>query len=149
MLYYVILKGSATRTRLSELLWPDAPAETGLKNLRHAIYSIRKALGWNPFYEQQRSTLTISPEVSVVCDALDYLNSGELLEGLSIPSADAFESWIQEERVQLQNQYLGRLLAAAQDALAHGEPKIAEQCCLRYMQTDRTEENNVIRLMRA
>ncbi|MCR5825232.1 MAG: AAA family ATPase [Oscillospiraceae bacterium] len=155
VLYYVLLKGSATRIRLSELLWPDAPVETGLKNLRHAIYSIRKALGWNPFCEQQRSTLTISPEVSVVCDALVFsssgaigLYSGDLLEGLSIPSADAFESWIQEERRQLQAQYLDLLLAAAQDALARGDLKTAEQCCLRYMQTDRTEENNVILLMR-
>ena len=155
VLYYVILKGSATRVRLSELLWPDAPAETGLKNLRHAIYSIRKALGWNPFYEQQRSTLALSPEVTVLCDVLEFLRTGdvglyggELLEGLSIPSADVFESWVQEERRQLQARYLDRLSAAAQDALACGELKTAERCCLRYLQTDPTEENSVMLLMR-
>lgn len=155
VLYYVILKGSATRSRIAELLWPDAPVETGLKNLRHAIYSIRKHLGENPFFEQQRSTLTLSPHISIRCDALAFLNggsldlyAGELLEGVSIPSADTFENWMQEERERFQGLYLDRLLAAAQDALALGEPKRAEQYCLRYMQIDRTEENNVMLLMR-
>ena len=154
VLYYIALKGSATRSRLAELLWPDAPAETGLKNLRHAIYSIRKCIGWNPFFEQQRSILTFSPDVSVRCDAHSFSSSGdltlyggELLEGVSIPSADTFEDWIHEERHLLQAQYLDRLLAAAQDALAQGELKCAEQYCLRYQQFDRTEENNIMLLM--
>lgn len=155
VLYYVLLKGSATRSRIAELLWPDAPVETGLKNLRHAIYSIRKHLGENPFFEQQRSTLTLSPHVIIRCDALAFLNggsvdlyAGELLEGVSIPSADTFEAWMQEERERFQGLYLDRLLEAAQNAMAMGELKRAEQYCLRHMQIDRTEENNVMLLMR-
>lgn len=154
VLYYVTLRGSATRSRLAELLWPDAPAETGLKNLRHAIYSIRKSIGWNPFSEQQRSAITFSPEVAVRCDVLEFLASGDtalysgdLLEGVSIPSADAYESWMQEERRQLQIRYLDRLLAAAQDRLAKGDWKGAEQYGVRYMQIEPAEENNVMLLM--
>ena len=44
LLYYLILKRKTTRSELIGLLYEDTDSATALKNLRHAIYTIRKAL---------------------------------------------------------------------------------------------------------
>ena len=102
LLYYLIYNGKVSRTQAVELLWPDVNAQTALKNLRHAIYSIRKGLGWDPFQGGRRSVLEISPEAEIWCDVSEYLTSGrlelyggELLKGFSLPAERGFEEWLE------------------------------------------------------
>lgn len=47
LLYFLILNRKALRSELTGLLWTDSDSTTALKNLRHAAYSIRKAIGYN------------------------------------------------------------------------------------------------------
>ena len=115
LLYYLLLKRQAPRSELTGLLWPDADSQTALKNLRHAIYSIRKGLGWDPFQGGRRSVLEISPEAEIWCDVSEYLTSGrlelyggELLKGFSLPAERGFEEWLEGERATLQTGYLRR-----------------------------------------
>ena len=55
LLYYLILKRKTTRSELIGLLYEDTDSATALKNLRHAIYTIRKAFAFDPFVPGQRS----------------------------------------------------------------------------------------------
>ncbi len=48
-MYYLILKRKTTRSELIGLLYEDTDSATALKNLRHAIYTIRKAFAFDPF----------------------------------------------------------------------------------------------------
>lgn len=155
LLYYLILKRRAARSELIGLLWPDTSSQAALKNLRHAIYSIRKELGWDPFSGGQRNVLEISSEVELWCDVSEFLStgdpalySGELLQGFSLPKAEAFESWLMGERASLQTCYLRVLLDAGQECYYQGDLDRAEQLCLAYLETDPVEENAVMLLMR-
>ena len=94
LLYYLLLKRRAARSELIGLLWPDTDSQTALKNLRHAIYSVRKGLGWDPFSDGQRTVLEIKPETEIWCDVSEFLTtgdpalySGEFLGGFSVPKA--------------------------------------------------------------
>ena len=155
LLYYLLLKRQAPRSELTGLLWPDADSQTALKNLRHAIYSIRKGLGWDPFQGGRRSVLEISPEAEIWCDVSEYLTSGrlelyggELLKGFSLPAERGFEEWLEGERATLQTGYLRQLLEEGSRALDRGELDRAERRCLDYLEVDPVEENAVVLLMR-
>ena len=155
LLYYLLLKRQAPRSELIGLLWPDTDSQTALKNLRHAIYSIRKGLGWDPFQGGRRSVLEISPEAEIWCDVSEYLTSGrlelyggELLKGFSLPAERGFEDWLEGERTALQTGYLRHLLEEGSRALDRGDLDRAERLCLDYLEIDPVEENAVVLLMR-
>lgn len=155
LLYYLIVKGRATRSELTGLLWPDTDNQSAMKNLRHAIFSIRKELGWDPFSIQQRDALELSAETEIRCDVSEFLSSGdsslykgEFLQGFSVPRAEFFESWLMGERSSLQALYLRALLKEGQECFAHGKLEQTEQFCLAYLKIDPTEENAVMLLMR-
>lgn len=156
LLYYLLVKRRASRSELISLLWPDSDSQTALKNLRHAIYSIRKGIGWEPFSSGQRTVLELAPEVEIWCDVSEFLTSGdpdlyrgELLGGFSVPKADLFESWLMGERTSLQALYLRVLLEAGQEHYNRGELEQTERLCMSYLETDPVEENVVMLLMRA
>ena len=65
LLYYLIVKRRAARSELIGLLWPDTDGQTALKNLRHAIYSVRKGLGWDPFSDGQRAVVEMNSKTEL------------------------------------------------------------------------------------
>lgn len=115
LLYFLILNRKALRSELTGLLWTDSDSTTALKNLRHAAYSIRKAIGYNLFAEGQRSVLELAPEIDIHCDVQQFEDGdilayhGEFLEDFAIPHADVFEAWASDQRSHLRAQYLKQL----------------------------------------
>ncbi len=155
LLYYLIRKGKASRSEVVDLLWPDVDTQTALKNLRHAIYSIRKEFGWDPLLKGQRALLELSPSLELWCDVSDFLESGdpdryggEFLKDFSVPKTAPFEDWLTQERGILQNRYLRSLLSTAQTAFRCGDLERAAKYCLSYVEQDPLEESAVVLLMR-
>lgn len=155
LLYYLLRKGKASRSEVVELLWPDVDTQTALKNLRHAIYSIRKEFGWDPFLKGQRAILELSPALELRCDVSDFLESGdpdryggEFLKDFCVLKAAPFENWLTQERGILQNQYFHSLLGTAQAAFRRGDLERAAQYCRTYVEQDPLEESAVVLLMR-
>lgn len=153
LLFYLIVRRRATRSELVELLWEDADNATAMKNLRHAIYSIRKELGVDPFTESQRTVLEFNDTIEIRCDVVDFrvgnveAYGGELLEGFSVPRTAAFDEWLSDERNMLQTQRLKQLLAAEQSAFYEGDLARAESIGLSCIDADPLEENAVFILM--
>ena len=154
LLYYLVLKRKASRSELVGLLWADTDAATALKNLRHAVYTVRKGLENDFFAAGQRTMLEVNPELSIQCDVLDFLERGDLesyhgefLEGFSIQRAEQYEEWIVEQRNLLQTQYLTRLLEAEREAFARGDLAQAERYGALYVSLDPLEESAAVTLM--
>lgn len=154
LLYYLLRKGKVSRNEAVELLWPDNDTQTALKNLRHAIYSIRKEFGWDFLRGGQRALLELSPEIELQCDVSDFWESGdperyggEFLKDFSIPKTVPFEDWLTQERNLLQARYLRSLLAAAREAFRQGDLARTARYCMAYVKQDPLEEDAVVLLM--
>ena len=154
LLYYLIIERRAPRRELVELLWEDTESSAALKNLRHAAYTVRKALGMDLFLPGQRTVLELNPEISIQCDVLDFLwhgaleaYHGEFLAGFSLHGSSAFEEWLNNQRSTLRTRYLKGLLAAEREAFAAGELERAERLGLEYIARDPLEESAYVVLM--
>lgn len=154
LLYYMILKPKVSRSELIGLLWADDDSVTALKNLRHAIYSIRKKLDYDLFLPGQRTMLEVNPQVEISCDVLDFLENGnlgcyqgEFLKDFSIHRASLFEDWLTEQRNLLQARYLKELLEVEKQAFRAGDFALAERYGLHYVAIDPLEESAVVVLM--
>ena len=145
LLYFLILNRKAPRSELTGLLWTDSDSTTALKNLRHAAYSTRKAVGYDLFAGGQRSVLELAPEIDITCDVQQFENGnigayhGEFLEDFSIPQADVFETWANGQRTHLRTQYLKQIFIAGSDAFSTGNYTLAERYCEDYLRADPME----------
>ena len=155
LLYYLLVHGSATRSELTDLLWEGSDAVDARKNLRHAIYSIRKAFGCDPFEEGARSVVQLSGMIETECDVRAFLTDrtpetygGEFLKDFEL-RAPAFDEWLTDERLQLHAQYLKHLFAALEEACSAGDWPLAERYGERYLDADPLEESAALHLMRA
>ena len=154
LLYYLILRKRVVRSEVAGLLWEHSDAAAALKNLRHAVYTIRKGLGFDIFSASPMAVLELRRDVALHCDVFDFLEGGsltpyqgEFLENFTIPSASLYEDWLTEQRNLFHTQYLKRLLAAAKDAFHRGDLVQAEQLSMAYVQMDPLEESAAVILM--
>ena len=154
LLYYLVMERRAARRDLVDLLWEDTEPSAALKNLRHAVYTVRRALGMEVFLSGQRTMLELDPQVSLRCDVLDFLRDGDLqvcrgefLAGFTLHGGAAFEEWMNGQRNLLRARYLKELLTAERETFAAGELERAERLGLDYIARDPLEESAYVVLM--
>lgn len=125
--YLVLTPGPHARAKLQGLLWPELPEERAARNLRHALWDIRRTLGacHANVVAADRTRVAFEPDGAVLVDALalietrdalrsddartcqpprlpvDDLVRGELLDGVFLTDAPEFEAWLLGERERL------------------------------------------------
>lgn len=116
LFYYIAIEKSATRDMVSTLLWENSMTETARKNLRHALYIIKKTFGFDVITSSQKSILSLHPDIEFYCDVDDFLENntvnvyhGEFLEGFSLKKSTLYEEWVERKREHIQNLYLLKL----------------------------------------
>ncbi len=169
--YLALEPGKAHRREtLAALLWPDYPNETALRNLRQSVYRLRQILEtYNPalpdaLFTQTRQTLTLHPDALILDTAqftagsqqpptpatltqLATLYRGELLTGLSLPDAYAFDEWLNIQREIFHQQAiesLSRLLA-----LSENQPDTVLALAPRLLALEPWHEETHRQIMRA
>ncbi len=115
--YLLLVEGSPTRSQLAGLLF--AEADDPLRALRWSLAEIRRCLGDNASIDGDPVALRLSEDVVIDIDvlgrewvdAIEAVGLGaELLDGLVVRGAPAFESWLLSER---------RRVAAASESILH------------------------------
>lgn len=154
LFYYLILNKQIPRSEAANLLWGDSDTASSLKNLRHAVYTIRKNLGFDIFTTGHPTMLQVRDDLVCHCDVLDFMKDGtltsdqkEFMEGFTLQHCEAFEEWMNEQRRMLHSRYLEMLLSAEQGALQKGDMETAERLGLRYVRQDPLEESAAVMLM--
>lgn len=147
-----------TREHLAALFWPDQPDNNARQSLRWALTTLRRAIGDNesdlPLLLVSRESLQFNPASNATIDLFrfrellsdpnDYLNleqaidlyRGELLAGASLPDAEPFEEWLQQTRLQLQQQLCGALDNVIQCASAERNSTKLEHYAQRWLQIE-------------
>lgn len=153
LLYYMLVRRSATRQELISLLWESCDEEVGLKNLRNALYTLKKSLG-DLLLSPQKSLVVLNDQWEIDCDYDRFTRGGDFsayqgpfLQGFSVKNAFAYEEWIGRTREKLHAQYLSLLAHHAQEAEDAGDFPSAQQYASDYLREDPLDEKMASFLM--
>ena len=154
LLYYMVVRRSATRQELIALLWESCDEATGLKNLRNALYTLKKSLGGDFLLSPQKSLVTVNGQWELDSDYDRFVRQGDFsaycgpfLQGFGVKHALSFEEWLVRTREKLHEQYLGRLSDLAEAAKARGDLEEAVRQAQEYLREDPYDEETAVFLM--
>jgi len=130
LLYYMMVQRSATRQELIALLWEGSDEATGLKNLRNALYTLKKALGGDVLISPQKSLIEVNEGWEIESDYDRFVRrgdfsayEGQFLQGFAVKRAFSYDEWINRTREKLREQYLRELGQRARAAHAAGDER--------------------------
>lgn len=118
LFYYLVVKKQASRDELVDLLWGESDEETAKKNLRHALYMVRKAFNEGIIISPQKSTVLLNPEIIIETDLQEFLEvsensveayGGEFLKGFLVKDGDKYEEWMSQCRDYYRDIYTSKL----------------------------------------
>lgn len=154
LLYYMLVRRSATRQELIALLWESCDETTGLRNLRNTLYTLKKVLGGEFLLSPQKSLVVVNGDWEVDCDYDRFTREGDFsayrgpfLQGFAVKNAFSFDEWLGRTREKLHEQYLGRLAEQAKGALDAGDREGAIRWATEYLREDPLDETMAAFLM--
>lgn len=115
---YLAVKKQATREELAGLLWLDMQENVARKNLRNAIYKLKKSFGDEEILSfSNKSIITLNPNINIETDVDTFvankdeidIYTGKFLKGYIPKDAENFEKWMLETQEYLEELYLKRL----------------------------------------
>jgi DNA-binding SARP family transcriptional activator/TolB-like protein len=153
------------RDTLLALMWPELDEPRARKALSQSLSFLRRALP-DPVLQARGADEVGVEHGRIRCDAIAFeeaiaaarwddairLYSGELLAGLHVPDAPAFESWLDLERERLRELASGAAWSLAHQCLQDGELVRAEragQSALHLVPTDESPAREFIRALAA
>ncbi|SJZ68956.1 AAA family ATPase [Selenihalanaerobacter shriftii] len=108
LFYYIVVKKKVSRIKIASLLWGDMLDGKAKKNLRNALYQLKKVVGKGIINTPDRSTISICEDCQLDLDIDVFLNEegeeaievykGEFLNSFLIKNAPDFTDWIFEQR---------------------------------------------------
>ena len=153
LFYYLAVEKSISRDKAALLLWEDEDELTAKKNLRHAIYIIRKMFHDEVVISLQKSMLQLNPSAAVSTD-LDSLDGSagsplpaydEFLKDFSVKNTENYTQWLEEKRTLYNGRYLNAIYQHMQsDTL---EIEQVEELFDRYTTLDAFDERIYMALM--
>jgi len=119
LFYYLLMKKKASRDELATLLWGESDDVSAKKNLRNAVYLLRKIFGDEFLLVPTRNIIILNPAFPLECDVEQFLNdegsaqidlySGEFLSEFFLKDAEGFEAWLIGQREYLRELFIARL----------------------------------------
>ncbi len=99
--YYLCVRRRVTRDELVNLFWSELKEETAKKNLRNALYQIKKTLGDQALKTPKRTVVEIGEGIELTCDVDSLLKdreidayTGPFLQGYTVKNAMNFDDWV-------------------------------------------------------
>lgn len=153
LLYYMAIEKKATRDQIAALLWDSCDEATAKKNLRHALYTIRKIFHTDLVSSPTRQTLELNPELTFLVDYDAFMEKRdpslyreELLGGFYIKNAYPYEEWLTMKRGLAKEAFLRAIYDKMQ---SEADLSVVERETLfkRYVQEDPLDERVYLRMM--
>ncbi len=157
LFYYLLVKKQATRENLVHLLWADVDEDVAKKNLRNAVYMVKKVFGEEVLISPQRPLVMLNPAMTFETDIGVFMGesddqgiktyTGAFLEGILIKDAENFEGWMFELREQLKDMYIGKLYREIQRCQRDKNLISVEAYCKALIKEDEFDERAYRMLM--
>src|SRR5437763_5281726 len=163
LLVYLARSPRKSRTREDRLglLCSDRPEALARHSLSEALRVLRRVLGDTAVQADVDQVRLATDRVTLDCDrfaahaergewdSAAALVEGEFLEGLALPDANQFETWLGAERTLWRAQGLEALVKSAEAQLARGDTAAATRAALGAVALDATSEPAARTAMRA
>lgn len=167
ILYLLLFEKQVSRDILSSMLWEDMNEKSAKKNLRNAIYIIRKNTFDDIIQSPKRSILEINNNYKVVSD-IDYINdfdpcnsivlsevekflnvyNGHFLEELKLKSDSGFVEWIDNIHTKMHATYINKLKNLSNQLIQNHEYFYSELCCRKLIELEEYDEIGYANLMK-
>lgn len=166
LVYLAMNPGPQARQRLTGLLWGDLPETNARRNLRRALWNLRRQLsipGTPPPILADREVVQFNREIAYWLDVEAFeracatpgerqhavdLYRGEFLAGFYLDDAPAFEEWVLVERERLRLLALQTLQRLAEERAAQDEIEAALDYARRLLALEPWREETHRQLMR-
>lgn len=131
LFYYLLINKQASREELAGMLWAEEDEDIAKKNLRNAIYKIKKAFDEEVIISPKKSVILLNPEMEIKTDVDEFLSDkkdikdyeGELLQGFFVKNAEEFENWLDKTREHYKSIYISSLYEDIASKIANGDLK--------------------------
>jgi DNA-binding SARP family transcriptional activator len=148
LFYFLLMEKKTTRDHLVNLFWSDSDENVAKKNLRNAIYIIKKKLGVEVFVSPQRSMIELNTEIILDLDVEDFMKdvskleaySGQLIDGLNLKGCENFENWLLSQRQYFESQFIQRSLQIAHHEYESKNYSVVEKLCKSLIKIDPFDE---------
>ena len=112
LFYYLCVKRSISRDEAVSIFWADCTESAARKNLRDAVYHLKRILGDGTIVNDGNNRISLNEEIDISTDYdqlyaqnLVDLYTGDFLEFFYIKNCLEFEEWAAEIRGNLISQY--------------------------------------------
>lgn len=158
LFYYLLLVKKTTRDHLVNLFWADSDENVAKKNLRNAIYIIKKTLGVEVFLSPQRSMIELNSEIELELDIDVFIletetsvdvYSGPLIEGMNIKGCENYDNWLINQRQYYETLYIQKTLNISHKLFDKQAYKQVEKYCIKLIKIDPFDESIYRMLMKS
>lgn len=113
LFYYLCIRGSASREEVVQLLWDENTEAAGRKNLREAVYQIKKIFGSDILVTEGNHTIRLNPQLMPDVDwhrvteenILDFSEDG-VFRHFYIKNSYEFGNWISDIQETYNQMYI-------------------------------------------
>ncbi len=176
LFYYLLIKRQATRDELAALLWSGMDDDLAKKNLRNAVYLLKKLFTDEFIQTPSRTLVAVNREFAVdfdmdkfytgkkvlnngetvvtgsneieYCKEITNLYRGEFLEGFAMKDAGFFEEWLAGQRERIKELYARCLKKMIITLLNRKQISEAEQYLIHLIRVDEYNESAYRTLMK-
>lgn len=157
LFYYLVVNNQATRDELISLLWEELDEETARKNLRDALYKIKRAFGDEILISPQKSIIMLNGDIEIRCDYIDLKRdegilpeyAGDFLQGFYVKDAEEFENWMLKTREILRQNRIHKLYEKIQHCIDNNDYDNVENYGRQIINIDAFDERAYRILMRS
>lgn len=135
LFYYLCVKKRISRNEAMGVLWADYSEEGARKNLRDALYNIRKLLGSDILTLEGNVWISLNAEkiIDIDVDKMsgnDILDTykGEFLHYFYVKNCYEFESWMEQMREELKQKYIRALIRKVMKCKGAGDEEFLISC---------------------
>ncbi len=150
LFYYMLVKKRVSRDVLVDLFWANVTLASAKKNLRNAVYIIKKVFNEEVLVSPQRTIIELNSKLKFKLDIDEFLfgcginsieaYSGEFLEGFFVKDAKNFEEWMLGLRSQYRYTYVRKLYKQVENFMEDKKWNDAEKYCNRIIDIDQFDE---------
>ncbi len=160
LLYYVLIKKRLSKDQIGDVLWPnEGEIELVKKNIRNAIYTIRKLMGKDFLIKLGTDMVGVNPATEIKLDiAMFHMNEedanldlyqGDFLEGFFLKDNIEFEEWIEFKRQEYRDVFTDWSINAVRRMIEESDIHKAKKYCKRLIKLDEFDERSYRLLIEA